>query len=222
MTTEAKVIIGTSIAALLILIGGIFFVSKSPQPTQLSADTVDQNLLMRKDSNKITSSSATVTLVEFGDFQCPACGAAHPIVKQIIGTYEGKLNFVFRNFPLDMHQNAKVAAEAAEAAGQQGKYWEMHNKLFDTQDDWGGETPVSTKDALELFVTYAKGMGLDTEKFRQSVEKNTFNDKIQQDQNDGLALGVNGTPTFFINGKQFKGGFGDLAKEIDAELSKAQ
>ncbi len=222
MTTEVKIIIGVSIATIIIIIGGVLFASKSANEPKLSTETVDQNLLMKEDSNMIISNGATVTLVEFGDFQCPACGVAHPYVKQILGKYDGKVNFVFRNFPLQGHQNAMVAAEAAEAAGEQGKYWEMHDTLFETQGEWGGDVPLNNKDAVEKFVSYAKALGLDTEKFKQAMENNKFEKKVKQDQKDGYSLGVKGTPTFFLNGKQFTGSAAELSQEIDSLLSSSK
>lgn len=219
MSGEAKVLIGIGLATLIILFGGVFLLNKSnPSAVDTQTQKADPKVLIRDDSNKITADNAKVTLVEFGDFQCPACGAAQPIVKQILNEDKGAINFVFRNFPLPMHQNAQIAAEAAEAAGEQSKYWEMHDKLYETQNQWGGEKPLSNKDALTMFVSFAKELGLDTEKFKQAVESSKFQGKIQKDQQDGNSLGVNATPTFFINNKQYSGSFNDLKIAIDAAM----
>jgi protein-disulfide isomerase len=143
------------------------------------------------------STIAPVTLVEYGDFQCPACGLYHPIVEQLLKD-EGPdaIRFVFRNFPLQQHGNAVPAAKAAEAAGVQGKYWEMYNLLYDRQDIWKDATEPKT-----VFVGYAKELGLDTQKFSTDFERQDFADKIDLDYKGGARAGINATPTFFINGQ---------------------
>jgi protein-disulfide isomerase len=142
-----------------------------------------------------------VVLMEYGDYQCPYCGQAYSKVKTITTDYASKITFVFRNFPLStMHPNAKAAAAAAEAAGLQGKYWEMHDRLYQTQSDWEN---ASTENRTSQFVGYAKAIGIkDTDKFKADMASDAVNKKINFD----LALGnkdkVSGTPAFFINGKQ--------------------
>ena len=140
-------------------------------------------------------------MVEFGDFQCPACGAAEPNVEQLLKDFNGKITFYFRNFPLaQIHQNAMAGAEAAETAGAQGKYWQMHDKLYATQQTWG-ELADPTGD----FVSYAQGLGLDTAKFKQALASQQFAKVINQDIADGNALGINATPTFYFNGQKYTG-----------------
>lgn len=139
-----------------------------------------------------------VVLIEYGDFQCPGCAGAHPRVKALMSEYGNKLQFVFRNFPLvQAHPNAKAAASAAEAAGLQGKYWEMHDYLFDKQNEWGMSTP---NDRTNLFVSYAAQLGLNIEKFREDIASEAVAKKINYD----LALagkdGARSTPTFTLNG----------------------
>jgi protein-disulfide isomerase len=214
MKDEAKVLIGIGLATLIILAGGVFFLSKTNNSSTSSPEEVDAKLLVKDDSNRIGTESAKVTLVEFGDFQCPSCAAAHPIVKQILQDYKNKIFFVFRNFPLPMHKNAQIAAEAAEGAGAIGgqkKYWEMHDKLFENQNEW-----AENNKPLDLFIEYSKELELDTDKFKKAVEQNKFQGKIQKDINDGNSIGVNGTPTFFVNGKKVK--ITDLKSTIDSEL----
>lgn len=212
MTQEAKIISFIWGVTILIIVGAAILLGKnSPQQTQ----QVDQALLVRSNSNKISSASGKVTLVEFGDFQCPSCAAAHPYVKQILEDNRGEVAFVFRNFPLAQHQNARIAAQAAEAAGSMGKYWEMHDMLFENQNVWAEDN-----NALGIFVEYAQKLEMDVNKFKQSVENNKFADKIAQDQSDGNALGVNSTPTFFINGQKYSGGFNDLKTAVDKAMSK--
>ncbi len=217
MTGEAKAVTAIGIVTLLIIVGGVL-ISNNMGKTASSntpVQKVDSNLLIRDDSNKISTDSAKVTLVEFGDFQCPACAAYHPEVKKIINSNKDKLNFVFRNFPLSQHQNALVAAEAAEAAGEQGKYWEMYDILYEKQNDW-----AESRKPLDLFSQYAKDIKLDVEKFKKAVNENKFSDKINKDKTDGTALGVTSTPTFYINSEKFSGSPDDLETRINVELKK--
>jgi len=206
---EAKVLIGIGVATVLLLVGGVFLFSHKQATQPVQADT---QLLIRSDSNQIATSSAKVTLVEFGDFQCPACGAAHPLVKQLLADHDGKMTFVWRNFPLSVHKNAQIAAEAAEAAGGQGKYWEMHNLLFDRQADW-----ADSSQPVDMFVEYAKSLELDPTKFKQAVEGHKFLAKIQQDLSDGARLNVNVTPTFFLDGQKIDGWTDEIKTKINAQ-----
>ena len=145
--------------------------------------------------------SAAITIVEFGDYQCPHCGNAHPILKEIEETFGDQVNFVFRNFPLkEIHELALPAAVAAEAAGLQGKYWEMHDALFDNQ----------YRLSEDLFDELAETIGLDVEKFRSDSAADTVKEKIDDDFESGVRSGVNGTPSFYVNGTKFDGGATDL------------
>lgn len=211
MTGELKTLISVGIATLVIIFGGIFLLTKSSTPK--SPQKANEALLVREDSNKIATDGAKVTIVEFGDFQCPACASAHPVVKQLVGDNKGQVNFVFRNFPLtNIHANAIVSAMAVEAAGEQGKYWEMFGKVYETQDKWS-----ESKTAIDIFVEYAKEMELDVDKFKKAIEENKFKDKIDRDFSDGQILGVNATPTFFVNGEMVVG-ITDLINKVNLEL----
>ena len=214
MSAQLKVALGVGLATLLILVGGIFFISrKSSTPPQ----SLDTSLLIKNDSHKIATDSATLTLVEFGDFQCPACGAVHPLVKKALTDYAGKINFVYRNFPLPQHANAIIAAEAADAAGAQGKYWEMYDKLYENQTEWSEE-----KDPLPIFVNYSKDLGLDTKKFEADIKDPKFKAFIEADKRDGNILGVSSTPTFFLNGQKLEGltSYSSFTSRLDAALAK--
>jgi len=137
---------------------------------------------------------AAVTLVEYGDYECPHCGRAYPIVKKVQEKLGDRLRFVFRNFPLTQaHPHALKAAEAAEAAADQGKFWEMHDALFENQT-------ALDDDSLK---SYAAEIGLDTEKFAEDLDTDKFEEKVREDFMNGVESGVNGTPTFFINGVRF-------------------
>jgi protein-disulfide isomerase len=135
--------------------------------------------------------SAWVTLVEYGDYQCPYCGQAYPIVQEIQRRLGPRLRFAFRNFPIGTsHPNAPMAAEAAEAVGAQGKFWEMHDMLYEHQA------------AIEErhLVGYARDLAVDVRKFESDLEQHTFQPRVQEDFMSGVRSGVNGTPTFYING----------------------
>jgi protein-disulfide isomerase len=139
-------------------------------------------------------SNARITLVEYGDFECPHCGAAFPILKRIERQFSADLRFVFRHFPLsETHPHALQAAEAAEAAGAQGKFWPMHELLFENQNELG---------RVHL-LRYAKHLGLDLEAFERDLEAHTFLAHIRDDLESGIHSGVNGTPTLFINGIRY-------------------
>jgi protein-disulfide isomerase len=140
--------------------------------------------------------AAPVTLVEYGDYECPHCGAAYPVVKKLQKKMGKRLRFVFRNFPLtSIHPHAERAAEAAEAAGAQGKFWEMHDWIFEHQD---------TLEAGDLLKA-AKALGLDPKKFVNEMESEAYLPRVKEDFKSGIRSGVNGTPTFFINGARHDG-----------------
>lgn len=139
-----------------------------------------------------------VTLVEYGDFQCPACGQYFPILQQVKATYGDQITFQFRHFPLEsIHPNARAASRAAEAAGRQGKFWEMHDRLFSYQSEW-----QSNGDPLSVFESYAEAVGVENiEQFRTDYRSSEINAVINADLNEGRSIGVQSTPTFVLNGK---------------------
>lgn len=149
-----------------------------------------------KDDHWQGDRNAYITLVEYGDYECPYCGKAHPIVKKLQEALGDELKVVFRNFPLTkIHPNAMRAAEAAEAAGLQGKFWEMHDLLFENQTDLSEES----------LAKYAEEIGIDVEKFKSDMVDENINSRVMSDFESGVESGVNGTPTFFINGERFNG-----------------
>ncbi|WP_151759076.1 DsbA family protein [Dictyobacter vulcani] len=137
--------------------------------------------------------TAPVTLVEYGDYECPDCGDAYPVVKELQKRLGDKLRFVYRNFPLNhQHPHAQHASEVAEAAGDQGKFWEMHDLLYEKQQQ--------LEDAQLL--QYADQLGLDRAKIQQALDNHTYTSRIKEEISSGTRSGVNGTPTFFINGQR--------------------
>lgn len=138
-------------------------------------------------------------LIEYGDFQCPACGNLYPSLKQLKEYYKGQLTFVFRDFPLtSIHPNALAAASAAEAAGLQGKFWEMHDKLYENQNAWSS---LDSSQRTDQFVTYATGLGLEGSKFKKDLGSQKVSQKIKRDQALGKKIGASATPTLVLNGK---------------------
>jgi len=143
---------------------------------------------------------APVTLVEYGDYECPYCGMAYPIVKEIQRKFGDQLRFVFRNFPLkEAHPHALHAAEAAESAGAQGKFWEMHDAIFEHQH------ALEDKD----LVAYAEAIGIDPDRVADDLSNGTYVKRVREDFRSGVRSGVNGTPTFFINGERYNGPWAD-------------
>jgi protein-disulfide isomerase len=139
-----------------------------------------------------------MVLVEYGDYQCPSCRVAFDVVEELIAKLGGELTFGFRHFPLvRMHPDAHRAAQAAEAAAAQGKFWEMHARLFKRQEELGAEH----------LVKYAAELGLDIERFKNELSSGKYMQRVQEDIAGGMRSGVGGTPTFFVNGKKFIGVF---------------
>jgi protein-disulfide isomerase len=141
--------------------------------------------------------NASLTLVEYGDYQCPYCGAAYPEVKKVQKELGSELRFVFRNFPLtNMHEHAMNAAETAEAASAQGKFWPMHDFLYEHQATLGDPS---------VALGYAKKLGLDTQRFEREIAQHMYQKRIKDDFMGGVRSGVNGTPTFYANGVRHDG-----------------
>jgi protein-disulfide isomerase len=150
-----------------------------------------------------------VSLVEYGDYQCPFCGRAYPVVHEVLAQRPDTVRFAFRNFPLtNVHPFAEPAAQAAEAAAARGKFWDMHDWLFEHQDLLG----------IEAVATAARAMGLPADEVLTDIEEHAHLDRIRLDFAGGVRSGVNGTPTFFINGVRFDQGYAlpDLLRGVDA------
>ena len=208
MDKEAKIII--SIAGIAIL-GVVLLMILNPK-VSVESSSIDTSYLVASTSHMTGSKTALVTLVEFGDYECPACANINPSVEKLVAEYKTNpdFNFVFRNFPLPQHNNAMIAAEVAEAAASQGKFWEMKDLLYEKQNEWAeSATPI------DLFVKYAKELKLDTTKFKSDVENKKYEDIILSDRSDGNKVNVSWTPTFYLNGK-----LQDAAGDLDAIKSK--
>ena len=182
-----------TLLVIIALIAGIFVFSKN---NNSSTETSNRNV--QPTSHTKGSASSGVSLIEYGDFQCPACAQYYPILKQVYEKYKDQVTFQFRHFPLvQIHKNAFVASRAAEAAGNQGKFWEMHDALYENQQSWAEANNPNT-----YFDSYAKELNLDITKFQQDMASQATNDKINADLAEAKKTGASSTPTFVLNGKK--------------------
>ncbi len=206
---------GVIVVVCLVFVG-IFMISSkktaAPSSTTAGGNSVSQHVTGK--------GSANVTLVEFGDYQCPFCEEYSSTVKAAVAEFNDQITFQFRNYPLtNLHPNAFAAARAAEAAALQNKFWEMHDTLYEAAN-W--QVWKDASDPTSYFQQYAKDLGLDTAKFKTDFSSDKVNDIINADQAAGNKLNVTGTPTFFINGKKVSLG-NDLSafeKAIKAAIAK--
>ncbi|HRH31311.1 MAG TPA: thioredoxin domain-containing protein [Candidatus Paceibacterota bacterium] len=213
MPKEAKVLLGIG---LLVVVGAIALIAAKPATT-VSEQPIDTSIIIRENSHTVGSADAKVKVVEFGDYQCPACAFAHPIFAQLMKDYASNPNvsFTFRNFPLPGHKNAIVSAQAAEAAAAQGKFWEMHDMLYEKQEEWS-----DLANPKAVFSGYATALSLDIAKFDEEVSKNAYASIISADKKDGEDLNLRGTPSFFINGEQFGAGNVPTYEEFKAAIDE--
>lgn len=188
------------------------------QPEQL-AGAASTSALVREDSHRLEEAKDDeVTLVEFLDFECEGCRAAYPFVEDLRETYDGQVTFVVRYFPMDGHANARNAAHAVEAAARQGRFEDMYAQMYETQTQWGERRDSQAA----LFRGFAEDMGLDMTQFDADVDSPDVAERVQADVDDGLALGVSGTPTFFLNGEILQvGTTEEFTDAIDAALERA-
>jgi len=187
MSIEYKFISGI-IATTILIIGGAMYLGSRPEKT-----FADSEVLLTS-THTTGNSDSKVVLVEFSDFQCPACGAYKPVVDQLLEKYGEKILFGYRHFPLPQHENALKAAIASEAANNQGQFWAMNDYLFENQENLTAEVIGKGAEKLEL----------DMKKFDEDIQNKELASLVERDKNDGNRLGVNSTPTFFLNGKKLK------------------
>lgn len=211
MKTETKILISIFIFSLVLILGAVFLLGKnSGNAVSNSVVNIDYSK-----GQKIGSDSAKVKMVEYSDLQCPACKAVEPFVKQVREKYKDNLQFVYKHFPLMQHPHARKAANFAEYAGQENKFWEIHDKLFETQDDWS-----KLSDPTEYFVKLGAQFGLDENKIKEVVSKLPFNKIIDENLAEGQRIGVDATPTLYINNKKLiLKSFADIDAKIAQELS---
>ncbi|MFT7644746.1 MAG: protein-disulfide isomerase [Candidatus Paceibacteria bacterium] len=179
----------------VILFGGVIFLSNVSTEENDEIHNEGVELIQHIKGN----SEAAVTLVEYSDFQCPACAAFQAPLSGVLNIYKDNINFEYKHFPLPMHSYAQQAAVAAEAAGQQGKFFEFHDLLFENQQTWA-DSPIPNS----LFIKYAEELGLDIDLFRKHLKSSILLDKVKTDLAEGKRLKVTGTPTFFLNGEKME------------------
>jgi protein-disulfide isomerase len=197
--------------------GAMLYRAKRPQIA-----SIPENQMLQKGDTVSAhvrgNADAPVTLEEYGDFQCPPCGMFAAFLQQLEKEYDSRLRVVFRNFPLSMHEHAREAALAAEAAGLQGHFWEMHDVLYREQEGWSKAPNVR-----ELFESYAGTIGLDLDKFRKDMDSEEVKARVDADRQRGESLGIQITPTLFINNQplhqEHKNPEG-IRAEINAALAK--
>ena len=193
-------------AIVILVLGGLIAFSRANSNT-VDVSSIDANAISQpSDQNGqigdrvYNDTVSDVVLIEYGDFQCPGCAAAHPNIKTLLEEYGDRISFVFRNFPLtSIHPNARAASAAAEAAGQQDKYWEMHDLLYENQADWQSADPAQR---TATFKGYAESIGIDVAQFEADLASSAVNQKISFDQALGGKVGVDSTPTFFLGGEE--------------------
>jgi protein-disulfide isomerase len=169
-------------------------------------------------SNHVRDTSANgVELIVYGDFQCPVCKPFYYIERQVLDKYPGQVRLTFRHFPIDsIHPNARAASRAAEAAGLQGKFFEMHDMLYENQDDWAALSSTQS-----TFEQYAITLGLDIAKFKTDFASKAVNDTINADRKDGESRGVDGTPTYFLNGEKLNNNDIGTVEAFSAKIETA-
>ena len=193
MSSEVKITIGIIVASIIIAIVGVKLAYRTPTDNSLllSAERIDN-----VNSPRRIGKNSKITIVEFADFECPACYAMHPVVEKLLADEGDNITYVYRNFPI--HQNADKLAVMALAAGKQNKFWEMYNILFDRQNEWAVLSPSAR---LTEFDKYATEIGLNMAQYKADLKDPALAAQVSKDTEDAQAMGINSTPTFIINGK---------------------
>ena len=210
MSGDGKFFLGVAVAAVLAIVAFFVFSSGS------SGEVVDVDEAI---GHKLGSDDAKVKIVEFGDFQCPACRAAAEPLKTAYENNKENVQLIYRHIPLSIHPNADEAALASEAAAFQGKFWEMYDILYAQQDSW-----ANLQDPKNQFEVYAQALGLDLDKYKSDYSSSAAKDNVKRDEEASVAAGVNSTPTFFVNGEKITGALNiDQWQEIiDEKLANAK
>lgn len=218
------------ILAVTLLLGGLIAYSRKDSPN-IDTSKIDGGAYQQASAENggiadhaYGSTDSKVVVVEYGDFQCPSCATNAPKFNAIAEAYKDKITFVFRNYPLtSIHPNALAAASVAEAAGLQGKYWEMHDLLYNKQAEWSS---LPSDKRLDKFTEYAQQLGLNIDQFKIDIASENVSKKISYDQALGRKKSLTGTPSIFINGKVVDSTIwsneADFKKLIDEEVAKAQ
>lgn len=210
---KKPVLVTAVVAACLIVAGLVFFLvqrATAPDPASVPVVGADSHVLD-------DGGDGAVTVVEFLDFECEACGAYYPVVEDLRATYEGRITYIVRYFPLPGHRNSLTSALAAEAAARQGKFDEMYQRLFETQGEWG----EAQESRADVFRGYAADLGLDLDTYDADIADPVIEQRVRADFDAGRALGVGSTPTFFVDGSPLViERWGDLEAAIEARLPR--
>lgn len=207
----------------VLLLAGLVIVSNN---NRLNVDDVDTTAVQGPSEHSgnigdhaLGKLDSKVTLIEYGDFQCPGCSSAFPTVEKVVEKYKDEISFVFRNFPLaSIHPNARAAAAAAEAAGQQDKFWEMYRLLYEQQNNWES---LGTTERTDYFTGLAEELGLDRETFIRDMSAEATTQKINFDIAIGKKDGVDSTPTFLLNGEQLDSAVWQSEESFDQAIADA-
>ena len=222
MRKEIKILGAFAVVVIIAAIVGANYYRNSIQSERKPTATTANSSLIREDSPTLGATDAPVTIVEFLDPECESCRAFNPTVKKILKEYDGKVRLVVRYMPL--HPNSVSAATFTEAAGEQGKYWQAQEMLFQKQPEWGtkhGPQAGAPADINALFKKYAAELELDASKMDSAFAENRYAAKLERDKKDGQSLGVRQTPTFFVNGRKLaRLNEADLKSLIDEELKR--
>lgn len=209
---------GSVFLTLVLGIGSIIFLVSKKGVFESGASEPVLLVLANDDWIKGSENAKTV-LVEYSDFQCPACAYFMPVLEKLAADFPNDLKIVYRHFPLPQYQNAKIAAYAAEAAGKQGKFFEMADKIFDRQKEWA---EISNEKAENIFKQLAEELKLNIEQFEKDAASEEIKRSVEKDSRDGYVLGINSTPTFFLNGKKIQNprSYEEFKKVIENEINK--
>ena len=212
MLKKIGIIIGAVVIVLVSVLGLIKLSGSSNSTSTINLPPISKTDITKGDPK------AKVTLIEYADFQCPACGAYHPLINQLLTEFDGKIFYVYRMFPLaNIHKNAIISSQAGYAAYKQNKFFDMDDLLYNGQASWEG-----LADPSQTFVDYAKKLKLDIDKFQKDMTSDEAKNYVADSQNQALNAGINATPTFFVNGRQIQNpaSYDEFKKIIQDEINK--
>jgi protein-disulfide isomerase len=204
-----------TITLILVALGGLMWLVS--QPTTTKSESITVAPVSQQDITE-GPKDAKITLIEYADFQCPACSAYHPIITQLLEEYKNKIYYVFRIFPLkNIHPNAQISGQAAYAAHKQGAFFSYDDELYNKQKDWSEE-----QDPREIFISYAKSLKLDINKFTKDMNSDEAKNFVNSQEKEALSAGIMGTPTFIINGQKITNprSLEEFKQIIENELNK--
>ncbi|MEK7625173.1 MAG: thioredoxin domain-containing protein [Patescibacteria group bacterium] len=211
---------GGTLLLLTAMVWGLALLASTSDNNLATAGTLSEAVSPIIDHAK-GNPNAKVVLVEYSDFQCPACASFYPAVRNLTSKYGEQIQFVYRYFPLPQHDKGDLSARAAEAAGAQGKFWEMHDKLFNGQALW---TDKTESEATQLFTDYAVELGLDKANFTANLTSPMVTSRIQRDVQGGIGSNVDATPTFFLNGMKLTNlaSYADLESDVAGAINETK